>query len=72
MDYKKKIEKGINLKLKEFRKEIKKDPKEMAELLNVSKWTYYKIEKGTRPPSYELMKRFKQNFKVSIDEVFFN
>ena len=44
----------------------------MAERLEVTESHYYKMEEGYKKPSYELLTRFKQQFReVLIDDVFF-
>lgn len=58
-------------KLKEFRQLHKLTPKQAARLMGVSEWTYYKVESGERKPGYSFMKKFKQAFSVSVDEIFF-
>ena len=46
-----------------YRKEIGKTQREMAELLGVSKSMYEKYEYGIYKPSIKVMKRFKEIFK---------
>jgi transcriptional regulator with XRE-family HTH domain len=58
-------------KLKQFRENLNKSPKEMSSSMGVSKSYYYKVESGLREPSYGFIKKFKQAFKVSVDEIFF-
>lgn len=58
-------------KLKKYRENINKTPKEMSSEMGICKSLYYKVESGTREPSYDFLKKFKQAFKVSVDEIFF-
>ena len=60
-----------NSKLIEIRKENRMNQVEMAKCLHVSVDYYRKIEKGTRNPSYNFLKKFKEVFQLSIDEYFF-
>lgn len=58
--------------LKELRKFIKLNQKQMAEKIGVSASYYYKLESGIQSPSYEFLVKVKKAFpKISIDEVFF-
>lgn len=57
-------------KLKEYRKNVNKTPKEMSYEMGISKSLYYKVESGIREPTYGFMRKFKQAFKVSADEMF--
>lgn len=60
------------MQLKEFRQSQNLTVKEMAERLGVTESHYYKMEEGYKKPSYELLTRFKQQFReVLIDDVFF-
>lgn len=59
------------LDLKIFRKSMNKTPAEMAELMKISVHTYYKTEEGSRQPTYGFIKKFKEVFKVNVDEMFF-
>jgi putative transcriptional regulator len=61
----------MNTKLIEFRLKLGKTPNEMAEILDVSLSLYYKIEKGSRTPSYNFLQKFHMNFKGEIEELFF-
>lgn len=61
----------INIKLSEYRKSINKTVSEMAATMGISKSLYYKVESGLREPSYDFLKKFKETFKVSVDEIFF-
>lgn len=58
-------------KLKTLREKRNLKPKEMAKRLQVSVWLYYKIEQGQRKPSYDFMKKVKNEFGCNIDEIFF-
>lgn len=65
------MEKKANIKLIEFRQKIKKTPEKMAQLLDVSTSYYYKIEAGSRNPSYNFLHRFKKEFpQADVDEIF--
>ncbi len=44
---------------------------QMAAKLAISQSYYYKIESGIRNPTHEIIKRFKEVFRVSVDEIFF-
>ena len=57
--------------LKQFRKEKNLSVEEISKEIEVNKYTYYKIESGERKPTYEFMRKFKQRYGVSIDEMFF-
>lgn len=57
--------------LKQFRKEKNLSVEEISKEIGVNKYTYYKIESGERKPTYEFMRKFKQRYGVSIDEMFF-
>ena len=58
-------------KLKRFRENLNKSPKEMASEMGISKSLYYKVESGLREPSYCFLKKFIEAFRASVDEVFF-
>jgi len=60
-----------NLKMEEIRKKKKLSAKEAADRLGVSVSYYYKIEEGTRNPSYNFIKKFKEHFNVKVDSIFF-
>lgn len=56
----------------EFRKESALTSTQMSEILGVTLSYYCKIEKGTRNPSYNFLKKFKKAFpNVDIDKIFF-
>ena len=50
---------------------MKLSVEQIANEIGVNKHTYYKIESGVRKPTYSFMRKFKQRFGVSIDEMFF-
>ena len=57
--------------LSNFRKEINKTQKEMAEILGISISLYEKIESGNRNPSYSFLVKFKKVFpKENLDKIF--
>lgn len=59
--------------LKQFRRSLKLNQKEMAMRLGVSPSYYYKIESGIQTPSYEFMSKLKKTFPgVSLDQMFFD
>jgi putative transcriptional regulator len=60
------------MELKQFREKLNKTPKEMSSEMSISKSLYYKVESGLREPSYCFLKKFKEAFKVSVDEIFFD
>ncbi|WP_341877628.1 helix-turn-helix transcriptional regulator [Defluviitalea saccharophila] len=56
-----------------FRKQQGYTQDEFANILNVSSSYYQKIENGTRNPSYNFIKNFKEAFKsADVDMIFFN
>lgn len=58
--------------LKQFRKSLRLNQKEMAMRIGVSPSYYYKVESGIQTPSYEFMRKMKDRFpNISIDRVFF-
>ncbi len=58
--------------LVDFRLKKSFTPTEMSEKLGVTLSYYRKIEKGTRNPSYNFLKKFKTVFpEAKIDEIFF-
>lgn len=59
-------------KLREFRTKNNLTPRQMSERMGISVHTYYKVEDGSREPTYRFIKRFRAVFKVSVDEIFFN
>lgn len=62
----------IVLCLKDFRLMLKLNQKQMAEKIGVSPSYYYKVESDTRKPSYEFMRKLKNQYPgISIDEMFF-
>jgi DNA-binding XRE family transcriptional regulator len=58
-------------RLKEYRESQNKTPKQMAQAMGVSESSYYKVEGGQREPTYRFIRKFKEAFKVSVDEIFF-
>ena len=58
--------------LKQFRKSLNLQQKEIAKEIGVSASFYYKIESGQRNPSFEFLRLLKDKFPcVDIDEMFF-
>jgi len=57
--------------LQEFREKKNLTTLEMANLLSVSESYYYKIEKGWRNPSFNFITKFKGEFDVNVDLIFF-
>lgn len=46
---------------------------EFAKSLGISHSSYYKIETGTRNPSYNFLRKFKSAYPdANIDNIFFN
>lgn len=62
---------GYIARLVSFRKSINKTPKEMAKAMKISESFYYKVESGLRSPGYKFLLKFKEAFKVNVDEIFF-
>lgn len=60
----------MNHKLIEFRNSKGLSPEEMALKLGISISYYYKIEQGSRNPSYNFLLKFKKEFNVNIDKFF--
>lgn len=59
------------VKLKKFRKSIKKSQLEMAEILEITLSFYIKLELGLRNPSLKTIKKFKNEFPTAnVDEIF--
>ncbi|WP_349292567.1 helix-turn-helix domain-containing protein [Thermoanaerobacterium butyriciformans] len=54
-------------RLKELRKELKKDRYEIAKFLNVSYSTIAKYESGVRSPDKETLDKLANYFNVSVD-----
>ena len=59
------------MNLKQYRESLNKSPKEMSSEMGICVSLYYKVESGLREPSYSFLKKFKEAFKVSVDEIFF-
>jgi len=57
--------------LQTFRKEKKLTVRDISLQLEISESYYYKIESGIRKPTYEFIRKFKEVFKVNVDEIFF-
>ena len=61
----------MNSALKEFRKSKKLRQSEMAEKLQVSYSHYVKLENGFVKPSFELLKRIKEEFsELDMNQLF--
>jgi DNA-binding XRE family transcriptional regulator len=58
-------------RLKTYRESQSKTPKQMARAMGISESSYYKVEGGQREPTYRFIKKFKEVFHVSVDEIFF-
>lgn len=59
--------------LVKFRESKDKTPEEMAVMLGVSLSFYTKVERGERNPSYNFVKKFKEQFPdADINIIFFN
>ena len=59
------------VKLKKFRKSIKKSQLEMAEILEITLSFYIKLELGLRNPSLKTINKFKNEFPTAnVDEIF--
>lgn len=63
--------KSVGNRLKRLRKNNKITQEKLAEMLNVSKHTIYKYEKGQTAPSYECIIWLCQEFNVSADYFLF-
>ena len=54
--------------LKQFRKKENLSVEEISKEIGVNKHTYYKIESGVRKPTYDFMRKFKENQKLQRKE----
>lgn len=59
----------MNEHLKKFRESQGLSPKDMAVALKISASYYYKLEQGIRPPTYAILKNFKEKFKLPVDGI---
>lgn len=59
-----------NKKLIAFRESENFSPEEMAKEIKVSKSMYYKIEQGTRNPSYNFIVKIKKRFPYIDANIF--
>lgn len=55
------------IRLKELRKKRKLSQQELADLLNISRESISKYEKGEQEATYQTLKRIAKIFNVSID-----
>ncbi|MGL4572890.1 MAG: helix-turn-helix domain-containing protein [Clostridium sp.] len=46
------------------------DTEEAVEILNISKSTFYKLERGWRSPSAQLIARMAKAYDCKIDDIF--
>jgi len=62
-----------NSELAKFRDLIKKSQEDMANILDISVSFYTKVEHGLRNPSYNFIKKFKEQFPdADINKIFFS
>lgn len=62
---------GRNIRLIVFRHSINKTQDGMAKILGVSNSYYSKVERGARNPSFNFIKKFKEEFEIDTNEIFF-
>lgn len=58
--------------MKKRREELKLTQAEIAELIGIARSTYTNIERGEKNPSFEIMLKVKEVFKVTEDGIFLN